>query len=485
MRILILVNGAQEHRPFYGRVGAVLEEQGYEVHYALDSHFTDVMYPDDRLNGNRHYFSDYFRANRGRRQPPPEIAGDNLSVMMFPDLDRFTYGFGQPRRTPEWFATITANLGHFFVELFDRYHFDAVVYENVSNSFCYFCWAIAQKRNAQYIGFTSSRMPGRSDIVDTAWSRDSRLEQTYHDVLAGKIEVSSEVERWVTDYIENFDDKEPDYIKHPHPFEATVVGRYFGKRPAMRMLRAMRYRVTQPEDAAFCYQNGNPFISYPKQFLSEVVRSAKIPVLKRHFYETDIDLSVPYFAYPIQFHPESSTSVDSPAYIDEWANIEGIIQNMPAGYRLYVKDHRHAVGRQPMDFYARLQRLPNAILVSPWYDPKRLMRSAKAIVCSTSTFGFEALVLGTPVFVLGHPFYDFFPGCRRLVTFDGAHKEFLRHDELKVSPKHIRAFITAYYLVSEEGRLDILSMYDDPKAVRWAANIIHRRAQEHRRAHAS
>jgi len=41
MNVLILVNAAQEHRPFYARVGEELVRRGHDVQFALDSHYTD------------------------------------------------------------------------------------------------------------------------------------------------------------------------------------------------------------------------------------------------------------------------------------------------------------------------------------------------------------------------------------------------------------------------------------------------------------
>lgn len=477
MKILILVNGAHEHRPFYGAVGAELESRGHTVHYALDSRYTDVLHPETKLNGNVHYFSSYFRDHRERHQLPEELAGTNPSLMMFPDLDRYTFTFGQPRRSTEWYHSLVANLGHFFVELFREHQFDSVVYENVSNSFSYFAYAVASARGARYIGFAASRIPGRIDVLDRAWARDSRLEKLYRGILAGDTKVPEDIAAATRKYIANFDHIEPDYMA-AHPFEAGLLDRYAKRRPIQRMVRSMKYRVTQAEDAEFGFQQGNPFVAFPEQFARESLRRGKLKILERRHYQRDIDTSVPYFAYPLQFHPESSTSVDGPAFIDEWSNIQGILQNLPAGYSLYVKDHRHAAGRQPLAFYERLCRQPNVVLVSPYYNAKNLMRNAKAIVCSTSTFGFEALILGRPVFVLGHPFYDFVPSCKRLSSFDGAHRILAHHAELKSTPEEIYAFVAAYHMTSEPGRLDLMSMYADPKVAQWIAGIVEKKTSE-------
>lgn len=479
MRILVLINAAPQHRPFYGAVGTLLSERGHEVHYALDSHYSDVLHAEEDPLPNAHYFSDYLRANRERRTLPVELQGANLSLMMFSDVERFLFTRGQPTREPEWFHSVAANLAHFFVELFESHRFDSIVYENVSNAFIHVACEVALRRGARFVGFLPSRLPGRTDVLDRVWSRNSQTQKVFEEFLSGGREIDSETREFVSEYIENFEGKEPDYMTG-HSFEAPLLKRYFSSAlPLKRMLRSMKYRLIHGDDARYAFQQANPYIGFPEQFAREALRQTKAYVLARSLYRADVELNVPYFVYALQFHPESSTSVDSPAFLDEWHNIEGVSQNMPFGYTLYVKDHRHAAGRQSLEFYAKVAKLPNVQLVSPYYPPKKLMRKARAVVCTTSTMGFEALVLGRPVFVLGHPFYDFFPLCKRVISFDGAHALFVRHDEFSATPFEIECLVAAYFTTSEPGVLDLTRMFDDASKIQWIADIVERKTKEH------
>lgn len=477
MKTLILVNGAHEHRPFYAGVGRELARRGCDVHYAVDSHYTDVLHPGVDLGPNAHYFSDYLRSNSHRRTPPPELADANLNQMMFPDTDRVMYSRAFLRQGVDYDA-LSANLGWFFTDLFDRHGFDSIVYENVSNALSYFACAIGMKRGARYIGFAQSRMPGRLDVYDAAGAQNSQMAGVFHRLREGTLVPDAEVRRFVRDYVDNFDKKLPDYMTHAHPFSAGLAARYFKKRPLLRALRTLTYAVSHRDDFQFAYQVANPFVAFPEQFARESLRHVKVSALRKRYYQTDVDLDRPYFVYPLQFHPESSTSVDGPAFNDEWMNVSAIAQNMPFGHSLYVKDHKHAAGRQPLAFYEKAARIPNVVLVSPDYDTKRLIRHSKAVVCSTSTLGYEALVMGKVVFVLGHPFYEFFPACVRVASFDGAHAVFRRYAEHPTSAEDIDALVASYYLCTEVGRLDLLEMYDDPKTMRWIADVVERKTNE-------
>jgi hypothetical protein len=481
-RILILVNGAQEHRPFYARVGDALVADGHEVQYALDSHYTDVLHPDVPLGTRAHYFSDYLKEHYGRITPPTELEGANLWTAFFPDTDRMMYTRFMRRRDPLYYPSVVANLGHFFAELFDRYAFDAIVYENVSNAFSYMAYEVGTRRGARWIGFAQSRMPGRLDILDRAWARDSRLQNTFQRVRDGALEVTPEVRAYVDEYMANLDAKVPDYVAKPHPFSMGLFARYARRAPLERFTRAWKYALTDRDDWHYAFQVSDPIPTFPEQLAREAWRQTKARLLRGRRYRSDVDLGVPYFAYPLQFHPESSASVDGVAFNDEWNNIEQTARCLPFGVKLYVKDHKHAAGRQSLDFYDRVARIPNVELVDPNFDTKTLLRRSKAVVVSTSTMGFEALLLQRPVFVLGHPFYEFVPGCVRIDSFDRAFETFARHATLEVRRPDIEALLAAYYLCTEKGYLDVTKMYGDPTVTRWIADIVARKTEEHVRA---
>jgi hypothetical protein len=480
MNVLFLINAAQEHRTFYSKVAAELLRRGIDVQYAVDSHYTDFVHPDAPLGDRAHYFSDYLRANLARRTLPAELADANVWTAFFPDTDRMMHTRFMRRSDPTYYGAVVANLGHFFTELFDRFGFDSVVYENVSNALSYVAYEVSSRRNARYIGFAASRMPGRLDVLDRATARDSRLEATFHALRTGRQRMSSEVRAYVEDYLRNLNEKVPDYLRNPNPLEMNFLARYRGRNSFQRFYRSWKYAATRPDDAYYAFQAANLFAVFPEQIAREAWRQAKRKLLDAKVYRREVDLESPFFVYPLQFHPESSASVDGVAANDEWSNIEQIARNLPFGVSLYVKDHRHAAGRQPLGFYERVARIPNVVLVHPNYDTKKLLRHSRAVVCSTSTMGFEALLLQRPVFVLGRPFYDFLPGCVRVDSFATAFRTFRSYASLSVDRPDVEALLGAYYLCSEEGTLDVTKQYNDPAAIRWIADIIERKTREHR-----
>ena len=191
MKALILINGAPEHRPFYSKVGDELVRRGHDVVYAVDSHYTDVIYPSAALHQPARYFSDYFRKHEMTARVPAELASENLWLAMFPDFDRFnsTAVAGSEsawRKTPGY--SPRARRGHelVFHRALRRAPPDCVVYEGVSNAFAYMAFIVAEKRGARYLGFAPARMPNRTVVSTTRFHFDGRLPVIYDEIRRGK-----------------------------------------------------------------------------------------------------------------------------------------------------------------------------------------------------------------------------------------------------------------------------------------------------------
>ena len=118
-----------------------------------------------------------------------------------------------------------------------------------------------------------------------------------------------------------------------------------------------------------------------------------------------------YILFPLHVTPEASLLGNDPELADQFSLIKNISMNLPAGVKLYVKDHPHqevGLGLN-YDFYRKLATLPNVRLFG-----KRCPLNAKAIYMDpgclavsviSGTIGLEAALELVPVFVFGHPIY--------------------------------------------------------------------------------
>ena len=199
---------------------------------------------------------------------------------------------------------------------------------------------------------------------------------------------------------------------------------------------------------------------YPLQFAREMTRYAKVRYLRARRFETP-SLDVDYFLYPMQFHPESSTSINSVHFLDEVSNVRNISIALRPGMKLYVKDHPHAAARARLAMYEDIAKFPNVVLVDPMVDGQTLVRHARAVVTCTSSMGYEAIVLGVPVFTLGETMWHFFPGNVNLRSFEHAADAFSSYDKVVATKEEREAFVASYFLSSFEGVFDLEQQWRD------------------------
>ncbi len=120
--------------------------------------------------------------------------------------------------------------------------------------------------------------------------------------------------------------------------------------------------------------------------------------------------SAPFVLFGLHLQPESSTLIRGQFFQDMGAVARNIALSLPAGYRLFVKEHDVMFGRRPRAFYRDLENVANIELVSPYESGPALARKAAAIAVVTGTFGWDAILLGKPAIVLGEPFFAGYDG---------------------------------------------------------------------------
>ena len=128
--------------------------------------------------------------------------------------------------------------------------------------------------------------------------------------------------------------------------------------------------------------------------------------LRNGIFDDVADIPDEKFAYfPLHVDPEASTMVLSPDNTDQIATIRAIAKHLPLDFNLVVKEHFPMLGLRPAGFYAAIKRIPGVYLVSPFEDNMRLLKSCALTCTITGTVGWEALLLGKPLVLIGEPHY--------------------------------------------------------------------------------
>lgn len=116
-----------------------------------------------------------------------------------------------------------------------------------------------------------------------------------------------------------------------------------------------------------------------------------------------------FFFFPLQVEPEMSLSTQGRGWTNQLELIRLVSECLPIDRWLYVKEHPMMVsGLRPGRFYKEILRLPRVRLLHQRLDSYAVVPHAEAVITLGSTAGWEALMFGRPVLLIGHAFYEEF-----------------------------------------------------------------------------
>jgi hypothetical protein len=116
----------------------------------------------------------------------------------------------------------------------------------------------------------------------------------------------------------------------------------------------------------------------------------------------------PFIYFPLQVVEDYKVIKLRPDCFDQEAVVKRLVDALPEGIDLVVKEHPMAVGMDRTGMLRRLAALRGVHLVAPRTSSIELIDRAAGIATVSSTVGFEALLLERPVMTIGRPFYSGF-----------------------------------------------------------------------------
>ncbi|MDC1422798.1 capsular biosynthesis protein [Gammaproteobacteria bacterium] len=115
----------------------------------------------------------------------------------------------------------------------------------------------------------------------------------------------------------------------------------------------------------------------------------------------------PLIFLPLQMSPEAT--VDYWSQDTRWINYEARVLELLRTYAhshfFLVKEHPNLLGFRSRDFYARLENVSNAVMISPGVSSNALLELSDGVLAATGTVGFEAALRGVPVYSDSRPFH--------------------------------------------------------------------------------
>ncbi len=282
---------------------------------------------------------------------------------------------------------------------YDRIKPDFVFSEDVSCFHSYVHFVLARERGIPFWCIGHGRLPQRLAVYSSGMQHLDRVEALYPQLRARGL---SEHERKEAEaYLTKF---------RTRPERPTGMD-VRAQRPRIDLGEASRWKVAATR---YMLDPKDPTATSPVGIVRNRVRRVvrdRMAELNRVFEKPVAGEK--YVLYPIHYQPEASTLVQAPMYVDQLALLQDIVKVLPAGYRLYVKEHLTNKGRRPLEFYKAIKALPAARLLGPDEDTWSLIQNASVIAVITGTMGWEGMLFDKPVVTFGDVFFNMLPNVYR------------------------------------------------------------------------
>jgi hypothetical protein len=131
---------------------------------------------------------------------------------------------------------------------------------------------------------------------------------------------------------------------------------------------------------------------------------------------------------------------------------------------LYVKEHQAMIGERSLEFYNRINLIPNVRLVqfNFYDDPKLWIEQAKGVITISGSTAYEAAMLGKKAIIFSDVPFKLLSGITKVVSFEQLHKEILRFGNIN-NVRSCAAYIAAVKSIGLE--IDIKYLISESEAI--------------------
>lgn len=131
--------------------------------------------------------------------------------------------------------------------------------------------------------------------------------------------------------------------------------------------------------------------------------------LKHMLYGQMVD-DQKYVYFPFHVTEDAQVRLKYPEGYNQYELVRNICKNLPAEYKLLVKEHPDTVGLYSVRELLSLAGLPNCVVLDPRVSSKVVLPRVESVITINSTVAYEALFYSKPVFTFAKTFHDDFPG---------------------------------------------------------------------------
>jgi len=394
----------------YANLGVSLKERGFSVFHLVNNQSeADRIRSIDSESSiyNLEVLIDNFKVESKFKYYEDRYDISSMWRLIYADRHLSTFSFEDLR-------SLTLSILGVLENIFESKPFKFFLNEEVANFVAFSVYKIGSFYGCSYVGFCVPRNYSKSRFAFTnSWmSNFVELDRVYSSPEI-KLDNTSEAEKFIADFREN--PKRPDYMLNQK--EQSIFSFEFWNRLMSSFYLTTRDFFTVNSNSNFEFHGISRWNRF--SWLFNYFRS----IYQRKYYEVP-RTGDSYVLFPLHFQPEATTLVLAHLYEKQLTAIDIIAKSIPGDYLLYVKEHTTQLGHRTTQFYRDIIKYPNVRLIAPSTSTFELIRKAKTVICLTSTVGWEALLLGKPVFVLGEVFYSKFKYAYQIKSSADLAKEF-------------------------------------------------------------
>lgn len=221
----------------------------------------------------------------------------------------------------------------------------------------------------------------------------SELDEQYSN---GKDNLSSQEEKYVEKYVEDFLNKSRD-VKPVRFIPNSLIG-------SLKSLFSYTLKDNKKN------RNSDPILVASLLFgRKKLLKRMNWHYITRYLFKYDEIIEGEPFVYCPIYSGEEAGYLTAEHY---WARnqfdlVKEVAMNLPAGYFLYLKEHPWNPGEFSYKELKELQRIKNIRIVDPRINGNLMINKSKVVVVLQSFSGWEAYIHKKPVVAIGAAFYTF------------------------------------------------------------------------------
>jgi len=182
---------------------------------------------------------------------------------------------------------------------------------------------------------------------------------------------------------------------------------------------------------------GRKKLSVVKQMFSyEMNKWFRKSFMKKNLIQK-LDHNESYVYYPLHVEPERSVNIAAPKFSNQIEVIEKISSSLPAGCKLYVKEHpvMHVRGWRETKIYKKIMSIPNVRLFHPAFSSELLLKNSSLVIQIGGTSVLEAAFYNKPSIIFTDLDYLLISSIHKISSYDelSSKIEYLMGKEVKIS----------------------------------------------------